>query len=99
MLGDLSEPHDQAPFGLGLGGVLLVDSLLEPNQFLQEQSDALVDLLTQHLVTVPVQVKRMGEVDQKKPQKVSPYHSVAIKNSRKDLFIRLYILKSLLRLF
>lgn len=55
VLGDLSEPHDQAPFGFSLGGILLVDSLLETNQFLQQQSHALIDLLTQDLVTVPVQ--------------------------------------------
>lgn len=53
VLGDLSETHDQAAFGLCLGRILLVDSLLEANQFLQEESHALVDLLAQHLVTVP----------------------------------------------
>lgn len=52
VLGDLSETHDQAAFGFSLGGIFLVDSLLEANQFLQEQSHALIDLLTQHLVTV-----------------------------------------------
>lgn len=34
VLGDLSETHDQATFGFGLGGILLVDPLLEANQFL-----------------------------------------------------------------
>lgn len=63
MLGDLSEPHHQAPFGFSLCGILLVDSLLETDQFLQEQSDALIDLLTQHLVTVPVQLKIRDEGD------------------------------------
>lgn len=53
VLGDLSETHDQAALGFGLGGILLVDPLLEPNQFLQEQRHALVDLFAQHLVTVP----------------------------------------------
>lgn len=52
VLGYLSETHDQAAFGFSLGGIFLVDSLLEANQFLQEQSHALIDLLTQHLVTV-----------------------------------------------
>ena len=53
VLGDLSETHHQATFGFGLGGILLVDPLLEANQLLQQQSHALVDFLAQHLVTVP----------------------------------------------
>ena len=53
MLGDLPEPHDQAPLGLGLGGVLLVDTLLEAHQLLQQHRHALVNLLVQHLVAVP----------------------------------------------
>lgn len=55
VLGDLSETHDQATFGFGLGRILLVDPLLEANQLLQQQSHALVDLLAQHLVTVPAE--------------------------------------------
>lgn len=53
VLGDLSETHDQAALGFRLGGILLVHSLLEANQLLQEESHALVDLLAQYLVTVP----------------------------------------------
>lgn len=53
VLGDLSETHDQAPLGLGLVGILLVHSLLEANQLLQQQSHALVDFLAEYLVTVP----------------------------------------------
>lgn len=53
VLGDLSETHDQAAFGFSLGRILLVNSLLEANQFLQEESHALIYLLTQHLVTIP----------------------------------------------
>lgn len=83
MLGDLSEPHDQAPFGLGLGGVLLVDSLLETNQFLQEQSDALVDLLTQHLVTVPVQVKRRDDGGKKTKQNTHNNLTLLFSNNQK----------------
>lgn len=34
VLGDLSETHDQTTLGFSLGRILLVDSLLEANQFL-----------------------------------------------------------------
>lgn len=53
VLGDLSETHDQAPLGLGLVGILLVHSLLEANQLLQQKGHALVDLLAEDLVAVP----------------------------------------------
>lgn len=53
VLGDLSETHDQAPLGLGFVGILLVHSLLEANQLLQQQSHTLVDFLAEYLVTVP----------------------------------------------
>lgn len=53
VLGDLSETHDQAALGFGLVGILLVHSLLEANQLLQQESHALVDFLAEHLVTVP----------------------------------------------
>lgn len=34
VLSDLSEPHDQPALGLGFGGILLVNALLEANQLL-----------------------------------------------------------------
>ena len=62
VFGDLSQPHDQPALGLGLGGVLLVDALLETHQLLQQQGHALVDLLVQHLVTVPAGEQTHGPV-------------------------------------
>lgn len=53
VLGDLSETHDQAPLGLGLVGILLVHSLLEADQLLQQKRHALVDFLAEYLVAVP----------------------------------------------
>lgn len=55
VFGDLSETHDQAALRFGLGGIFLVDPLLEANQLLQQQSHALIDLLAQHLVAVPAE--------------------------------------------
>lgn len=55
VLGDLSEAHDQPAFRFGFGGILLVDPLLEADQLLQQQSHALIDFLTQDLVTIPAE--------------------------------------------
>lgn len=63
VLGDLSESHHEAALGFRLAGILLVDPFLEANQLLQQQGHALINLLAQHLVTVPTVGKTRQERD------------------------------------
>lgn len=55
VFGDLSEAHDEAAFRLGLVRVLLGETFLETDKLLEEERHALVNLLAQYLVTVPVE--------------------------------------------
>lgn len=55
VLQDLPESHHDASLHAGLDGVLLVQAVLEPNQFLHQSRHTLVHVLAQHLVAVAVQ--------------------------------------------
>lgn len=67
VLQDLPEPHDEAPLHAGLDGVLVVQAVLEADQLLQEDGDALVHVLPQHLAAVAAEeeqsCQRSGEED------------------------------------
>lgn len=61
MLQDLPEPHDDPSLHAGLDGVFVVQAVLEANQLLQENGDALVHVLPQHLAAVAA-TQRIGAV-------------------------------------
>lgn len=57
VLQDLPESHHDAPLHAGLHGVLLVQAVLETNQFLHQSRHTLVHIFAQHLVAVAAYVE------------------------------------------
>lgn len=57
VLQDLPQSHHDATLHAGLHGVLLVEAVLETNQFLHQSRHTLVHVFAQHLVAVAVCVE------------------------------------------